>query len=169
MDKAMDQSNEGKGEPGAAADIVIRPPTLFLGGLAAGSIVELFWPLGPGLAQGSWKPVVIGLFFAACGIAFSFRSVTALTNAGTDFKFEDGSSAVVKSGLYKLSRNPIYIGLVIAYFGLALALTSGWALIILPLCIAALNRGVIAREEEFLEAKFGDDYRAYRAKVPRWL
>ncbi len=151
------------------ANVIIRPPTLFLGGLAMGAILEIFWPLGPGLVQGSWKPVVIGLFFAACGVALAYHSVRGLLNAGTSFRFDEGTNLVVSSGPYRLSRNPIYIGLVIAYFGLALALTSGWALILLPLCVVVLQRGVILREEEFMARKFGEGYRAYKGKVPRWL
>jgi len=150
-------------------DIVIRPPFLFLGGLTAGALLELIWPLGPGLGQGSWKPVVIGLFFAACGGALSFRSAMGLRDAGTSFHFHEATNSVVSEGLYRLSRNPIYIGLIIFYFGLALALTSGWMLLLLPLCIAVLRRGVIVREEVFLEGKFGQPYRLYKAKVPRWL
>lgn len=151
------------------ADVVIRPPSLFLGGLAAGSILELIWPLGPGLAQGSWKPVVIGLFFAVCGGALAFRGVTGLRDAGTSFRFHEATNSVVSDGLYSFSRNPIYIGLIILYFGLALALTSGWALLLFPLCMTVLRRGVILREEAFMEGKFGEAYRAYKAKVPRWL
>lgn len=162
--------NDHDSEPGTDVDdIVVRPPFLFLGGLAAGAILELIWPLGPGLGQGSWKPIVIGLFFAACGGALSFRGAMGLRNAGTSFHFHETTNSVVSGGLYRLSRNPIYIGLIILYFGFALALTSGWILLLLPLCVAVLRRGVIAREEVFLERKFGDAYRTYKDKVPRWL
>ena len=60
----LDESNDD------VADVVIRPPNLTLGCLAAAAILELIVPLGPGLSQGSWKPVVTGLIFVALGLVF---------------------------------------------------------------------------------------------------
>ena len=79
------------------------------------------------------------------------------------------STTVVTTGLYRLSRNPIYLGLAALYLGLAFAANSGWAVILLLPILAVMRYGVIAREERYLEAKFGDDYRAYKARVRRWL
>ena len=103
------------------ANVLVRPPFLYLGALFAGALIELFLPLGPGLAGGT------------------------------------------------LRRNPIYIGLSVLYAGLAIALTSGWALLALPIVIAVMNKGVIEREEAYLAREFGEDYLAYKKKVPRWL
>ena len=151
------------------AQIVIRPPSLFLGGLTVASILELVYPLGPGLAQGTKRPVFIGLGIAAIGLAFGWRAIQRFADAGTHIAFDEPTETLVKSGLYALSRNPIYIGLITVYFGLALALTSVWALLLLPFLVHFLQKGVIAPEEKFLEDKFGERYLAYKQKVPRWL
>ena len=71
--------------------------------------------------------------------------------------------------MYKATRNPIYIGLILVYFGLCIVLTSVWMLILLIPAVIILHRGVVKREEDYLTWKFGDDYRRYMSQVPRWL
>ena len=159
----LDESNED------VADVVIRPPNLALGCLAAAAILELIVPLGPGLAQGSWKPVVTGSVFVALGLVFGWGAVQRFLQAGTTVPIHEPTDALVTTGLFRLSRNPIYIGLITVYFGLCLMLTTLWGLLLLPVLVAVLHKGVVLREEEFLERKFGDAYRTYKAKVPRWL
>lgn len=156
-------------EPPDVADVPTEPPTLFLSALAAGCVLELIWPLGPGLASGTWKPVAIGLFFALLGVFFGWRSVARFNEAETSFIIHEPTNALVTAGIYRLSRNPIYIGLVTLYFGLSLMLTSVWCLILLPVLVGVLQKTVIEREEAFLEGKFGDAYTDYKATVPRWL
>lgn len=159
-------------EPGAGieyADVVIRPPNLFLGGLTASAILELFYPIGPGLLQGSWKPIVIGLVFAAAGAVIAWKAVDQFRNAGATVPINEPTEALVTNGLYGITRNPIYIGLIVTYFGVALALTSGWGLLLLPWLVVTLHTGVVLREEQFLRRKFGDAYASYLEAVPRWL
>jgi protein-S-isoprenylcysteine O-methyltransferase Ste14 len=77
--------------------------------------------------------------------------------------------ALVTSGIHGWSRNPIYIGMFLLYAGIGLAARSPWVLILmLPLAVI-LRYGVIAREETYLERRFGDAYRDYQARVRRWL
>lgn len=77
--------------------------------------------------------------------------------------------ALVTAGPYRFTRNPIYIGFVLVYFGLSIVLTSVWILLLLFPVLLILQRGVVQREEAYLERKFGDAYRAYAERVPRWL
>ena len=72
-------------------------------------------------------------------------------------------------GVYRFTRNPIYLALALLYGALALAADSAVPLLLLPPLLAAVQAGVIAREERYLEAKFGDEYRRYKASVRRWL
>ena len=77
--------------------------------------------------------------------------------------------ALVTTGVHGWSRNPIYLGLFLLYGGIAFAARSPWALILtLPLAIT-IRSGVVAREEAYLERRFGDAYRSYKARVRRWL
>jgi len=65
-------------------------------------------------------------------------------------------------------RNPMYIGLLLLTGGIGIALASDWTLVLLVPTALILHYGVVLREERYLEAKFGDAYRRYKAKVPRW-
>ncbi len=151
------------------ANALVRPPLLYLGALASGSLMELFIPLGPGLAGGSARPLWIGLGLAAIGFAIAWKAFRQFADAGTSVHLDEPTHAIVSEGLYGWSRNPIYIALSVVYTGLSIALTTGWALLLLPVVIAVLIKGVIEREEAYLAQEFGDDYLAYKRQVPRWL
>jgi len=79
------------------------------------------------------------------------------------------STALVVSGPYRLTRNPMYLGLLCVYIAAALWFGLVWALILVPLVVLAVQRLAIAKEERYLEQKFGDAYRQYRAHVRRWI
>jgi len=68
-----------------------------------------------------------------------------------------------------VTRNPIYIGFTLLYFGIAILATSIWMLLLLVPLLIVLQRGVVEREEAYLETKFGEAYEKYQARVPRWL
>lgn len=73
------------------------------------------------------------------------------------------------AGAFRHTRNPLYLGMLLMYTGLALLLDHFGPLLALPAVSAVLHRGVVEREEQYLALKFGDDYRAYQSAVPRWL
>ncbi len=79
------------------------------------------------------------------------------------------TKALVRSGPFRYTRNPIYAGLTLAYAGAALAAGSRFSLRLLPAILWIMRVGVIEREERYLEQKFGDSYRAYKNDVPRWF
>jgi protein-S-isoprenylcysteine O-methyltransferase Ste14 len=95
--------------------------------------------------------------------------VRQFARAGTSLVPSEPSTVLLNAGPYRFTRNPIYISFVIFYFGLAIMLTSAWMLLLLVPALIILQRGVVEREEAYLQAKFGEAYRKYRARVPRWL
>ena len=151
------------------ADVLVQPPILFLGTFVAGCLLELILPLGPGLAGGTARPIWIGLGLAVIAVGIAAKAVSQFTEAGTSVPVDQPTDALVTDGLYAVSRNPIYIALIVFYVGLSIALTTGWALLFLPVAISVLRKGVIEREETFLEEEFGETYLAYKKRVPRWL
>jgi protein-S-isoprenylcysteine O-methyltransferase Ste14 len=152
-----------------AAEVAIKPPVLFLGALALGCLLSLVIPLGPGLGQANTLALLVGLAFVLIGFALAALSVWRFRLAGTSVVPGEPSTALVVTGPYAFTRNPIYIGFVLAYFGLAIMLTSIWMLLLLIPVLMILQRGVVEREEAYLERQFGDAYRKYQARVPRWL
>ena len=151
------------------AEVAIKPPVLFLGALALGAVLSLVIPVGPRLASPNGLALMVGLTFVAIGFALAAFSVRNFRREGTTVVPGEPSTALVVTGPYYLTRNPIYIGLVLMYFGLAVILTSLWVLLLLIPVLAILQRGVVEREEVYLERQFGEAYRKYKARVPRWL
>ncbi len=126
-------------------------------------------PLGPGLGSANTRALAVGGVLALIGFALMTVSVRQFRQAGTSIIPGEPSTVLLESGPYRFTRNPIYIGFVIFYFGLAIMLTSAWMLLLLIPVLIILQRGVVEREEAYLQAKFGDAYRKYQARVPRWL
>jgi protein-S-isoprenylcysteine O-methyltransferase Ste14 len=151
------------------ADVAVRPPLLFIGALALGSALSRYLPIGPGLAKPNGLALAVGLLFVAAGFALAIASVRAFRRAGTNVVPGQPATALVTEGPYRVTRNPIYIGFVLVYFGLSIVLTSVWILVLLVPVLVILQRGVVLREEAYLERKFGEAYRSYAARVPRWL
>jgi protein-S-isoprenylcysteine O-methyltransferase Ste14 len=88
---------------------------------------------------------------------------------GNDVSPRTSTATLVTTGVYAWSRNPVYAGLIVVYFGLVLALTTVWGLLLLPFVIAVLRHAAVLPEEDYLARRFGDAYRDYARKVPRWL
>ena len=144
----------------------MRPPFLFVGTLAIGLVIDLVVPLALFEDAVRWAAAAVA---AALGLGLMAGGVTLFRRAGTNVQTHMPSTTVVTTGLYRFSRNPIYLGLAALYLGLAFAANSGWTVILLLPLMVVMRYGVIAREERYLEAKFGDEYRAYKAQVRRWL
>jgi len=102
-------------------------------------------------------------------LALAILAIRRFRLAGTSVVPGEPSTVLVVKGPYQFTRNPIYIGFVLLYFGLAIILTSLWVLVLLIPVLIVLQRGVVEREEIYLERQFGEAYRKYQARVPRWL
>jgi protein-S-isoprenylcysteine O-methyltransferase Ste14 len=124
--------------------------------------MHLFVDLPGAVRLVGWGLVVLALLVAASAALLMFR-------AGTTPNPHRPTTALVAHGPYRFTRNPMYLGLALLYLGLALLVNSAWPLALFPVAIMLVDRWVIAREEAYLERVFGDAYRAYQARVRRWL
>jgi protein-S-isoprenylcysteine O-methyltransferase Ste14 len=149
-----------------SAQVRFPPPFIYAGMLLAGLVVDraaglaLALPLGVRLAGVALFAGGGGLMMVAAGL---FRK------RGTPVPPWQSVSLLVQDGPYRFTRNPMYLGMALAYLGLAALLSSGGALLLLPAVILLVQTQVIAREERYLTAKFGEAYLAYRRHVRRWL
>jgi protein-S-isoprenylcysteine O-methyltransferase Ste14 len=132
-------------------------------GIALGWLAPL--PFVPTAIPASW--IGGGLFVLA--LALFAWAVTTMTRAGSNVPTSMPTTSIVERGPYRFTRNPIYLGMMLSLAGLAIAFDSLWSLIMLVLFFLVIRYGVVAREEAYLERKFGDVYRSYRARVWRWL
>ena len=112
------------------ADVAIKPPFLFLGALALGCLLSLVIPIGPRLASPNGSALAVGLTFVALGFALAAFSARAFRHAGTEIVPGRPANALVTTGPYKITRNPIYIGMTLVYFGLSIVMTSVWVLLL---------------------------------------
>lgn len=150
------------------AGVIAPPPLIFLGFLAAGWAISRWTPIpGLGLDPDLRKWLAVGLI--ALGLVLEMSAAGRFRKAGTNVVPWSPSTALVTDGPYRFSRNPMYVGFAVTYLGLAIGLDSLAAVIGLIPCLLLMNWGVIAREERYLEARFGEPYRAYRRSVRRWL
>jgi len=148
---------------------IVRPPLLYLGALAVGIAAEYVAPTSGFAFLASQARPWIGAALFAAGLTIVAGAFRLFSRAGTSIPVDKPTTAIVTSGPYRFSRNPIYIALTAAYLGLAVAVDSLWAVVLLAAVLAVMRYGVIAREEAYLERKFGAEYRAYKARVRRWL
>jgi protein-S-isoprenylcysteine O-methyltransferase Ste14 len=149
------------------ARVIFIPPPLYYaaglaGGIAINAVVAL--PLG-----GRPATEVAGAVVATVGLALAFAGVAAVIRHRTTIVPHHPVATLLTGGAYRLSRNPMYTGLAIAYLGLALLFGSWWPLALCPLVILAVRHLVIRPEEQYLTKRFGQTYTDYQSRVRRWL
>jgi protein-S-isoprenylcysteine O-methyltransferase Ste14 len=150
------------------AGVIALPPFIFLGFLVAATVLEAVVPL-PVLTAHALARYLAGAALAACGFVMIGMGTRRFVAAGTNIPPTLPTTALVVDGIYGWTRNPLYLGTTLVYLGLAVAAGSLWAILLMVPLLWVINVGVIVREERYLERKFGDAYRAYKARVRRWV
>jgi protein-S-isoprenylcysteine O-methyltransferase Ste14 len=153
----------------AVAGVIARPPFLYLACLVLGFALDRLLPLPLAFSEAPLIRWTGGGGLILIGVAIAAAGVRNFSRAATPVPSNQPVRALVTTGIHGWSRNPIYIGMSLLYAGIGIIARSPWVLILaLPLVII-LRYGVVAREEAYLEERFGDAYRDYRARVRRWL
>ena len=116
-----------------------------------------------------WIQFAVGVPVIIAGLAFGLVANMTFRKMATDFSFSKPPSLIVQHGLFKISRNPMYVAMVVIVLGAMLVVNSAWSLLMVPVAFLYLQYGVIHREEQYLELWFGDEYRNYKTKVRRWV
>jgi protein-S-isoprenylcysteine O-methyltransferase Ste14 len=156
--------------PSAVGDVarlgLVRPPLVYLVSLVVGTLVHLAAPL-PFVPGTLAAPLGASLVVVAIAL-FSF-SVAKFRAAGTPVPAWKPTTAIVRTGPYRFSRNPIYLAFSLLQLGIAIWVNSLWLLATLAGALALMHYVVIPREEQYLERRFGAEYVDYKAFVRRWL
>jgi len=161
--------------------VIAPPPLIYIGFLLVGWLIFRFiatpgivgpeaagW-LGLGFGMETQTRRIVSLPLIIGGLLLDGAAAGYFRRLGTAVEPWKPSTVLGTDGLYRFSRNPIYLGFAITYAGLAIAMDSVFVLLLLIPCLFVVDRFVIQREERYLSAKFGADYDAYRARVRRWL
>jgi protein-S-isoprenylcysteine O-methyltransferase Ste14 len=148
------------------ADVAVVPPALVAGSVLLGFVLQKVAP-NPVLPKRVRRGLGLALTVSAFAVAFS--ALRELREAHTPFDVREPTTAVVTTGIYAYTRNPLYLAMMMLYLGIGSLRNSRWHwLLALPTAVA-LQVAVIAREEAYLERKFGAEYLDYKARVRRWI
>ncbi len=148
------------------ANVKLPPPLVYGGTLTAGILLQSYW------RHGDIGPMEVVI---PCAIVFLISFIIVAIEArrhgksGSDVKPWKPTTVILDQGLYAYSRNPIYLGMTICYVSVAVAAGSYVAILMLPIALLIIRFHVIAREEEYLERKFGESYLEYKNRVRRWF
>ena len=164
MGSAGQQANDT-----AVARGLARPPFLYLACLLLGLALDRVLPLPFILPEAALIRWTVGGGLILIGVAIVAAGVRNFSRAATPVPSNQPVRALVTTGLHGWSRNPIYVGMFLLYAGIGIAAYSPWVLILALPLVFVLHHRVVAREEAYLERRFGDAYREYKAHVPRWL
>lgn len=151
------------------ANAPILPPVVFAAALVVALALKGIAPVRlvpPSFAD---RAETAGVAFALVGGAFAAWALATFLFERTTPLPNRPASALVTRGPYRFSRNPMYTGLSVVFVGLALVGNTVWLVAVLPLVWFLLTRFVIGHEEAYLERKFGEAYRAFKARTRRWL
>ena len=148
------------------AGVRVPPPLIYAAGFGLGLLLQ--WSLSaPAIPLLGSR--VAALLCLLLWLVLFVPSISLFRRAHTNIVPSRPTTRLIMSGPYRFTRNPMYVSLISLYVGLTLCCDALWPLALLPLVILTIRYGVIAREERYLERKFGRDYLRYKARVRRWI
>ena len=151
--------------PSVANAGVVRPPVVVLASLLLGAALTVVWPfpfVPPGLH-------LIGAVPIAMAAALFAYAISQFRTAGTPVPGHQPTAAIVRTGPYRFSRNPIYVAFFTFQLGTAIVVNSVWLVATLIATVATIAAVVVTREERYLTERFGAEYLEYKTSVRRWL
>jgi protein-S-isoprenylcysteine O-methyltransferase Ste14 len=151
-----------------SASVRFPPPLVYLAGILLGVAAHRWlWPLRLEIEDAVRIP--LALIVAAVGITLNVVSFGRFRRTGQDVKPWTSTPEIISEGIYRYTRNPMYVGLAFVQLGVSIALGNLWIAALLLPVLYIVYVSAIRPEEAYLERKFGDEYRTYRLSVRRWL
>jgi protein-S-isoprenylcysteine O-methyltransferase Ste14 len=147
--------------------VAVRPPVAWALSVVAALLLHWVYPLW--FLPAAFPAAAIGGLVFLAGFALLIWAASTFRQAGTNVPTSKPTTTIVAAGPYRHSRNPIYVGMFLGLIGIAIGFDSLWPLVLLVPFFLVIRYGVIAREEAYLERKFGDAYTTYKAHVRRWM
>ena len=145
------------------------PPAIYGSAAVAAALLSWLVPL-PFLPEAAaWPLRLVGGLIIVAAVGLALVAEREFGRARTPALPTMPTRAIVTSGAYAYSRNPMYLSMTVGLAALALVIDSLWFIVAVPFALYAVTKLAIEREERYLAGKFGETYRAYKARVPRWL
>ena len=148
------------------AGVVAPPPVIYLGALVFGLLLNRRFPIAflpCKIARSLGWPLLSG------GVLLMGWFEWAMRHAGTPANPYKPVSHIATEGPFRYTRNPAYLAMAMIYTGIASLANALGAILLLPVALLVIQRGVIEREERYLERKFGEEYLRYKGRVRRWI
>jgi protein-S-isoprenylcysteine O-methyltransferase Ste14 len=150
------------------AAVRFPPPFVYLIAIAVGVVLQSFVVAIPFALPGALRTgVAVAAVFA--GAALVASAVGLFRRTGQDVTPWSATPEILTDGIYRVTRNPMYVGMALLQFGIGVALANGWIVALVPVVLAIIYRIAIRHEEVYLERKFGEGYLVYKRSVRRWL
>ena len=150
------------------AAVRIPPPLVYATAIFAAVMLHAFaWPLSLGLDMAARAVGGAALFLP--GLLLLGAASSLFRRTGQDPKPWRETPVIVSNGIYRWSRNPMYVGMALLQAGVGVGLSNGWILVLIPLVLVAVYATAVRHEEAYLEQKFGNTYRDYKQSVRRWI
>ena len=160
-----DDTNRPEPDPHGPG-VRIHPPVIYASSILSGMAIGNYWPQAMPLG-------IHGDFYGSILIAFALLiagfSIFEFYRARTDVRPDKPDSALIRSGPYRLTRNPLYIVLTLVQVTIAVWFNNVWILVLVIPSVIVITQYAIKREEHYLEKMFGQDYLDYKQRVRRWL
>jgi protein-S-isoprenylcysteine O-methyltransferase Ste14 len=148
------------------AGVLIFPPLLYLLVLATGILVSYFFPRR--LIDFSIA-LLIGIIISIIGITTLILAANLFRKNKNPVNPSGSTQLIICSGIYKYTRNPMYLSLTCIFIGVSIITNSWFSFVLLLPLLTICQKGIIEREEKYLTQKFGDEYLSYKSKVRRWI
>jgi protein-S-isoprenylcysteine O-methyltransferase Ste14 len=148
--------------------VIIFPPLIPLSVLVVGVVLNFVVPLGVLAHVQVLERIVVGAIAFVIGVGMVIAANRIFRRIGTNARPSKPTLALATTGLFTWTRNPMYVGGSLALFGIAIGFALDWVLLLMVVSVPLVHFGIILREERYLERKFGDEYRRYKAKAPRY-
>jgi protein-S-isoprenylcysteine O-methyltransferase Ste14 len=156
------------GSEKADAAVHLPPPSIYLTAVIAGGLLHAFaLPLNLGLPMSARIGTAVAV--AGFGVAMMASAMGLFRRTGQDPRPWKSTPEIISTGVYRVTRNPMYVGMALLQIGIGMGLANGWILVLVPPVLVLVYATAIRHEEAYLERKFGDTYVAYKASVRRWI
>lgn len=150
------------------AEVRVFPPGVPLATILLGVVLHRFWPI-PVVLPAPARYWIGGMVVVFSILGLGLRAIILFRRSGQNENPWKPTPEIVDRGPFRLTRNPMYLQMVLACLGVSIILSNTWILLLTPVCALVLQQFAILPEEEYLERKFGDSYRDYQRRVRRWL
>ena len=150
------------------ASVKIPPPVVYLAAVIVGGLVDRYLlsePLGLPVAVRFGAAAVA----TASGIGVMAAAIGLFRRTGQDPKPWESTPEIISTGVYRFTRNPMYVGMALLQAGIGLALASAWIIALIPAVLVVVYTTAVRHEEAYLEEKFGTAYLSYKSSVRRWI